>query len=169
VGLWNTGVEPREVAVTSLDGISVTIERLREVELKLAELYLLCARRWESQRLFWEGIANDERQHAAYLSTMRELVESAPGDYCVGRPFNPAAIQTMLGYFDSVARKIDEGSMGLATVANVARDIEHSLLESKYVELVRTKDPRYLTLVQQIDRDTARHRNLMDERTKGPS
>jgi hypothetical protein len=154
--------------VINLEGITATIVLLREAELKVAQIYMLCAKRWPEDRLFWESIANDEHQHAAHLATMKELVESSPSDYSPGRPFNAPTIRTLLGYFDSTIRKLKEGTMDASTAANVARDIEHSLLEAKYAELVRTQNPQYLALVEQIERDTFRHRERMTQRVGEP-
>lgn len=152
----------------NLDGVIATIELLQEAELKVAQIYVQCARQWPEQAPFWKSVANDERQHAAYLATMKELIESAPSEYSPGRSFNVTAIRTLLGYFDTVLHKLEEGSMDASTAAGVARDIEHSLLEAKYCQLVRTQSPRYLALVQQIEQDTLRHQGLMDQRVQKP-
>jgi hypothetical protein len=46
-------------------------------------------------------------------------------------------------------------------VLHICRDIENSILDSRYVEVVKSDDVEFNTLVSQIVSETAEHRNLI--------
>ncbi len=152
----------------SMTGITTTIAVLIEAELRLAELYTVCARKFPEDRIFWETIANDERQHAAYLVTMQAHVAAQPSAFAPGRPLNASAIRTTIAYYESLIGKLESGALDAQTMYNVARDIERSVLETKYPELVRTQHHDYLALVARIARDTERHRELFQLKSGQP-
>jgi hypothetical protein len=48
----------------------------------------------------------------------------------------------------------------------VARDLEASLIEKAYHEIVKTKDLTYLNLVRQIVAETYRHRSAIEQKIR---
>jgi hypothetical protein len=48
----------------------------------------------------------------------------------------------------------------------VARDIEESILESKYMEIIRTNEPEFQTLMKQILLDTVTHKEWLNEKMR---
>jgi len=152
----------------SMTGTAATITLLIEAESRLAELYTVCARKFPDDRLFWEAIANDEHQHAAYLLSMRGHVEASPEAFEPKAPPSDSSIRTTVAYYQSLIGKVQSGALDADSMHNVARDIERALLETKFSELVHTQHHDYLALVARLERDTERHRDLFRAKSTRP-
>ena len=48
----------------------------------------------------------------------------------------------------------------------IARDIENSLIENKFYELVRSKNEEFLKLIKEIKQQTMVHKSQLEERLK---
>jgi hypothetical protein len=82
----------------------------------------------------------------------------------LGRPFNPIAINTAMAGLKDIARRLTSEAFSLEKILFTVRDIEQSVLESHYAEIVKTADPEYQTMMNGILSDTSVHKKIIQER-----
>ncbi len=152
--------------MAGIEELRTTLGALEGIELKMAELYGLCAALWPADVIFWATLETDERRHASQLARIATLVETQPSQFQAGRPFKASAISTMVTYVDSLLHKLKRREMDQATLLNIARDLEKSLIESRYAEVVRTQNAEVLGMLQQIHQDTTHHHDRIDSQAR---
>ncbi len=62
--------------------------------------------------------------------------------------------------------KVRQGNISEKRILAIALDIERSLLERKYSELVKTDDIEYQTISKSIDTETQIHRDRIEKKLK---
>lgn len=150
---------------------SVSLHNLLEVmkmmavnEQLIADFYRTCAEIWEEDRAFWSAIVADEEKHAKNIEKMAQIIALKPGIFEIGRPFNKIAIQTIMTGIEGQHKRLKEGLIPRDRLMVVARDIEASLIERHYNEVVRTTDAEYIKLMNEITRETIDHKNVIEQR-----
>ena len=77
------------------------------------------------------------------------------------------AIKTFISYVQTTTQRVQTGQFpkpDVPRILAIARDMEQSILESKYVEIVKTSDVEYQTIVRKILSDTAAHKKGIEAR-----
>jgi ferritin len=147
-----------------LNKVISTLEAMKNYELKLADFYSSCAKIWKEGETFWRALADAEVKHAENIEQMKHIIEQRPERFEIGRPFNHVAINTALSYIEEYSKKIAEKTCPLDKVLFAFRDIEKSILESYYVEIVKTKDIEYQTLMKDILSQTLEHKKVIEKK-----
>jgi hypothetical protein len=150
------------MSIRDLAGLQKTLKAMEDAELAAARMYAQCAVLWPSERSFWAGLVRDEQHHAAQLAKILALVAQHPDDFTAGRPFNEAGMQAFAQYVDSIYGRLRGNRLDKAAFLALANDIENSMLESKYMEVVGTKNPQATQYVQAIQKDTTRHKKSLE-------
>ncbi len=147
---------PADVASTL-----VVLKTLAKLELAVAQFYAACAKAYPEDRQLWEGLVDDEQLHAAHLERMGQILVERPADFQPKRSFNVAAVQTFIAYAGSATqrvRSLTKPKTEYPQILALAQDMERSILESKYGEIVKGTHPEYQALVGELVTDTAAHR-----------
>ncbi|MFH1367894.1 MAG: hypothetical protein ABII64_02080 [Elusimicrobiota bacterium] len=153
-----------EMGSMDLKNILATLQAMAEGEIAVCNLYRACAERWPEDRDILDTLIDDELKHSAYLKKIYEMVEKNPGKYEVGRSFNPVGVRTFISYVNQNTAKVKNGGLPRERMMNIALDIENSLLEQKFSELLKTGDIEFATLAKEIDSETLNHRKKIQER-----
>jgi rubrerythrin len=154
---------PKEVAMTPAV-VASTLEVLKvlaKLELAVAHFYAACAKAYPEDCTLWEGLGDEEQLHAAHLERMGQILAERPAEFERNRSFSVAAVQTFIAYADSATQRIRSLPIPKAEypqILAVAQDIEKSILESKYGEVVKGTNPEFRSLVTELVTDTAAHR-----------
>ncbi len=149
-----------------LQNLLDVMKLMAATEQLIAEFYRTCADVWEEDRDFWLATVAEEEKHAANIEKMARIVAARPERFEIGRPFNPMAIRTIMAGVEGHLRRLKEGQITRDRLMIVARDIEASLMEKSYGEIVRTTDVEYLDLVREILEDTDRHKQSIERRCR---
>jgi rubrerythrin len=136
--------------ITDIDKITKVLESMMQYELALSDLYAQCADIWKEDKAFWESLAHAEMRHAENIQKMKEIIKNKQNNFEVGRPFNLVALHTALAGLNDNIKKVKEGALSCEKLLVLARDIEQSVLESHYAEIVKTTDLEYQTLMKNI-------------------
>jgi len=158
--------------VADVDKITNVLEIMKVYELALADFYKQCSDTWEQDQAFWEGLAHAEVRHAENIQRMIELIANKPGSFNVGRPFNLVALRTALAGVNDNRKRMKDRLISREKLMILARDIEQSVLESNYAEIVKTADLEYQTLMKDILLQTRDHKMMMQKKIndiKSPS
>jgi len=152
---------------TSLDQALEVMKILVQAEYAVEELYRFCAAEWEEDQRFWLRMASEEEKHAHNIEKMIAIVSKKPDLFATGRSFNAAAINTFLDHIRSSMNRVKTQDITKQNMLFIARDIENSLIESKYSEIMKTNDIEFLSFAREIDSDTLAHKTLIEAKIAG--
>ena len=153
--------------VTDVDHMLHVMKTLAEAELAVAMLYKECAFVWKEEQNFWMQLASDEKKHAKNIERMAQIFSRKTERFESGRPLNIVAIHTFIKGIKANITRLKGESMSELNMLFIARDIERALIESKYAEILKSSDPGFNNLVEEIDLDTVRHKYLLDNKIAG--
>ena len=129
------------------------------LEEAFAELYQECSEKFPEDNKFWLAICQQEKLHAMFIRKLAELVSSHPHEFKFGRGFNSAAIKTIMSNVKNSTDQVRKGQLDKKRALFIARDIENSVLEAKYHEIVSTDNLEFRKTIDLIAKDTLTHRN----------
>jgi hypothetical protein len=148
---------------TNLAGI---LKNLADFELAAAELYRTCSQVWDLDKEFWVAMQQAEMKHSKNIHRMADIVCSKPGDFTPGRVFTPAAVQTSIAGIKGNIQRLAKREIARRNMFFIARDLEQSMLEKNYAEIVKTNDAEYQLLVSEVLSDTVSHREQLNKRIR---
>lgn len=152
------------MTVVDIEKITKVLESMIQYELIMSDLYKQCADTWTEDQAFWQNLARAELQHAEYIQRMREIIVKKQETFEVGRLFNPIAVNTAMTGIKDYINKLTSGTFSYERMLMIARDIEQSILESHYSEIVKTADLEYQTLMNAILSQTFEHKKIIQEK-----
>ena len=144
----------------TLENVIQVMQDMVTLELALAELYLACSEQFPEDKAFWLAIRRQEELHATLLGQLADLIAAHPADFEFGRPFNSVAIKTTLDNVKNYTESVRNGLLERKRALFMARDIENSVLEAKYGEIVSTRNIEYNKIINLINKDTLTHRDV---------
>ncbi len=139
------------------------LETMTALEHAMADFYGACGGTWPEDLPFWSNLAEAELQHAEYIKIMATRLQANPKIFEIARPFSLPAIYTVIAGIEGNLLKLGKGELGRKQVLFLARDMEMSLLESKYRDILKTTDHTYMKMIGEITQETAsHHRQIMN-------
>jgi len=147
-----------------LGEIKEVLTVMAEVEMTLARFYKTCGEIWPEDRAFWAHLVEQETQHARNILRMGKIIAQKTRLFEVHRPFNSAAMKTVLSGICANIERAKKGEFSRQRVLAIANDLEKSLIEAKYSEVFKTTDVEYQNLVNQIVKDTKNHQQIIARR-----
>ena len=144
---------------TVLDVLPVMHEMTR-LERALAELYRACSERFPGDTDFWAAIEQQEEIHAQIIERLAGVIAAHPDQFRVGRPFRSTAVRTIISGVAAYTDQVRRGQLPKQRALFVARDIENSLLEASYCDIVSTDNVEFRQAMDLIAKDTLAHKNL---------
>lgn len=132
------------------------------LEEALAALYLACSQRYPEDSKFWLVICHQEEAHARYITELADLAASHPTEFKLGRQFNAVAVRNITSRVLDFADQVRNGQVDRKRAFFMARDIEGSVLEARYHEIVTTDNVEFKKTLERIGRETATHKDLFD-------
>jgi len=142
------------------------LKSLADFELATAELYGTCSRIWDGDKEFWTDMQQAEVKHSRNIKRMTDIVSSKPGDCTPGHVFPPAAVQTSISGIKANIQRLAKREIARKNMLFIARDIEQSMLERNYSEIVKTNDAEFQSLIKEILSDTVSHREQLNKKIK---
>jgi len=153
----------------AVENILEIMRTLSESEWIIGQFYRRCAETWKMDEGFWLKLEGEEIRHAKALEAMADLIRQNPDAFQLNRPFSVTAIKTVI---TGVGQNIDQLNKGLIKRERamvLARDIESSIIEKAYHEIVKTTNPTYLALVRQVVSESYNHRNSIEQKIRETS
>ena len=151
-------------------GTHETLRELERLELALARFYNLCAERTANGPEFWAALARQEDGHAAAVRRMAGILAERPDRFEPNRAFQVPAIQTFIAYVESLVERLRTGDIAQTDqhrLLTLARDLEQSVLEGKWNEIVKTTDTECRALLRGIVTETTEHQARIAARLSG--
>ena len=143
-----------------------TLTALAEFERALAAMYEACGEQWPSERDLFAGLEQAELGHADCVGRIERLLMEHPERFSPNRPLTPEAARCQVDYV--VARTVEfrGGDVALRTALLAMREIERSILESRFYEIVTTDDPEYRELTHRLRVETRSHVEAIEGRLR---
>jgi hypothetical protein len=150
-----------------IEKLNKTMDSMAEYEMLLSDLYHKCAEAWPKDREFWLDIAGQEDHHAENIRKMQEIINQKLSHFEADRPLNPIAINTAIAYIKDIIKRLTAGQYSYERILNITLDIEKSVLETHYSEIVKTDDVEYQTLMKSILEETHAHKSKIQQKLTG--
>jgi hypothetical protein len=144
----------------TLQDVGPVMNDMVSLELALAAFYELCGERFPERRSFWGAIQLQEEQHAKAIRQLAELVAVHPQEFRCGRPFQSAAIKTIIAGVEGHAAHVRRGQVAPQRALFIAKDIENSVVEANYPDIVSTENAEFRETMARIAEDTRAHKRL---------
>ncbi len=151
---------------SDVESIVTVLKNMARLELAIGRFYSVCAECMDEDRDFWLDIVRQEESHAKTLYKMYTIIIARPERFEKGRPFNPTAITTFTSSIEAKIESLRKGCIPKKNIYIYARDIENSLLEDRFFEIVKTDDVEYQTLAKSIVSETSGHKALIQEKIR---
>ena len=145
---------------TMLDALKV----MKEFEWSVAELYRTCNSLWPEDDPLWKNLEQEEIRHAESVEKMISILSERPDSFEPNRVFKPAAIRTSIAGIQGDIQRLKKREIPKIKLLFIARDLEQSAIESKYFEIVKSRDVEFQSLVEQLRIDTTTHRDALNKK-----
>ncbi len=152
------------INAADIEQLNKVLDSMIQYELVLRDFYNRCAELWAGDQTFWHNLAKAEVNHAEYIKKMKEIITNKQELFQAGRPFNPVTLNTAMAWIKDNASHLTASGSSYDKMLIMARDIENSILESRYAEIVKTADIEYQTLLKNIMAQTQEHRKIIQEK-----
>lgn len=152
------------LGIADIERISRVLDVMGQYERALSDFYRRCADTWTEEQPFWRNLADAESQHAENIQKMLEILQNKQDRFEVGRPFNAIALNTAMAGLKENTSRLTAGAYSCEKMLIMARDIEQSILESNYAEIVKTADLEYQELMKVILSQTREHKKIIQEK-----
>jgi hypothetical protein len=146
------------------DNMLDALKALIRLELKVGELYEACALQWPEDAPFWLGVARQEAGHARAIERMVLLISKNPAHYLPAKTIKIAAVETIIAGIERIIDQVRSGGLLKNKVMAIAVDIENSVMEKKFFEIIKTTDPVFLQLCYEIMAQTREHKQHFEKR-----
>ncbi len=140
-----------------------TLELMARAEETIERLYEACAGLWRENGEFWQGLAGEEKCHAGIIRTMADMLAGNPEHFQAGRPFSASVLKTFISGIEHQIESVKRSAVPELNAMRIALDIEQALIEARYAEVVKTDDRRFQELANDIVRETAVHRRMVEK------
>jgi hypothetical protein len=147
-----------------LDHILEAMDLMAQAEETVQRLYATCTVLWKEDEEFWRELAGEERHHAKHVRSMIAILTANPDRFQPGRPFSALALKTFISGIERDIESVKQFTVPELKALHIARDIEQALIEARFTEVVQTEDKSFRALADEIVRDTAIHRRLVENK-----
>lgn len=147
-----------------LDQVLIVFDKMAELEKTIADLYAAAAQNYPQHAAFWFDMAKDERRHALRMKQIQKILAKSPHEFERGRPLHAARVEFMISNIENSIQRLKDGGFQYRQFLFAALDLEQSILESGYMEIVEAGDLEYQTLMSHVVRETDIHKGqLLDK------
>jgi hypothetical protein len=130
------------------------------LEETMAAFYQACGSLATAEAPSWRELELAERRHMEQVQRLAAMVTERPARFEQNPAFKAAALRSVIAYVDAALARLQSGQAptDLRRLLSLARDLEQSILESRYPEVVKTADLEFQGLARGLVADTAAHK-----------
>jgi len=143
-----------------------TLTALAEFEQALAGMYAACGDVWTEDGPLFAKLEKAEADHAACMRRISRILKRNPERFSAGRPLTAAAARCQIDYVNARTDEFRSGDVARRTALLAMREIERSILETRFHEIVKTDDEDYLRLAGKLHDETQAHVDALEQRLR---
>lgn len=132
------------------------LDEMEAVEFAVADLYRRFAGSFPTDRVFWQGLAQDEDGHAGLVGELRASLLRNGATFEVVRS-NAAVLATFRKGVEFHSLRLQRGEIGRQSALFIARDLEKSLIERSFFSAIRSDKPEFRLVQDRIRGETEGH------------
>ena len=132
------------------------VDRLIEWEELVGDLYKRYAIRFPEQGPAWRQLAREEQTHAGALGAIRKMLDAGHHLEGIGE-FDSEIIDQEVADVRRALKRAEHSELRLDEAVKTARQIESSIIESKFYDVVTCKAPGFARIAERLRDDTMRH------------
>jgi len=132
------------------------LDEMEAVEFAAADLYRRFAGSFPADRVFWQGLAEDEDGHARMVSELRDALRRNGAPFEVVRG-NTAVLATFRRGIEQHQLRLQRGEIGRQSALFIARDLEKTLIERAFFGAIRSDKPEFRRVQDRIRGETEGH------------
>lgn len=132
------------------------LELLAGNEETIGRLYTKYSQRFHEMEDLWNGLADDERNHAIWIRNLKEKTKNRES-YVNPERFKPAAVKTFIAHTEKEIIEASKPGYQLINALSIAFFLEDSLIEKKYFEVISTDSADLKNLLQKLESATRKH------------
>jgi 1,2-phenylacetyl-CoA epoxidase catalytic subunit len=144
---------------------SEILDALREIELIAAELYQKFSHSFREDRVFWESLAQDEENHAAMVTELKNTLFKNGSPFEIGK-INIFVLSTYRQGLTSQIERLQKGQLARRSAFFIARDFEKTLVEHRFYDSIRSENREYQAIQSRIQRETEIHLQKLENYIK---
>ncbi|MCX5776465.1 MAG: hypothetical protein NTX32_02405 [Candidatus Firestonebacteria bacterium] len=148
--------------IPDIKTVTANLQIMSAIELDLSVLYKAFALLFPPERKFWTSIAGDEIIHADNIKRMIALLLGKKLLYKIGNPLNRKALLLLRDNVQLYISDAKEIPLNENEVFSIARGLEESIIETRYLEYITTEDEEYNDFLKLILKETAEHKKLLE-------
>lgn len=137
---------------------------MSDLEFRVSELYAECAGQYAENGQFWSELSRAEIGHGEAIRKMAGLYAEKPDDYRVARPFTAVSINAAIKWAKERLEQLRSDPLPEEKMLFIARDLEASLLESKFTEYLATGNIEFNNFAGSLAKDTQDHQRALTEK-----
>ncbi len=143
------------------DSLSSDIVRyLSMQEETIAALYTAFGVALPDMQRFWQDLFVQEKAHAEVVGKLANLCDSNNVYFNVSK-FNIEAIKTHIAYMQKLTKEVRSCGITPVRALSLAADIENSLLEAEYFQIIQSDRPAILAEIREIQQQTEHHKAMI--------
>jgi hypothetical protein len=147
-----------------IDEVIHTVDALVQVEKTVGEFYGCCSEIFPDESDFWLKLARDEFLHSDVLAKLHALIIRKPHRFMQGNPFPIGALRTFISQVHADREKLMTGALTMHDALVAAYHIERTIIEYKYLEVIKTEKPEYLEALSNLETATFKHREKIKKK-----
>jgi hypothetical protein len=136
---------------------------LIEYEESIAILYHAYAEAFQEEFQFWESLSNEEKVHASLLRVFLNQVTSGSIFRNLGR-FKVDEVRKMIQQNRVRTADAQKQSISLFDALGVALEIEHSIVEAHFYDIVDSDIVGYRKIAKKLLIETIHHRKMIEQK-----
>ena len=132
-------------------------------EEKLEKLYTVLAERFSDDSGFWQGLAQEERQHGAWLRQLKGPLSSGALRFDEAS-LRTRAIQSAIEYIEAMIGAVQRGRYPYVKVLGEIWDFQQNLLESGLFWAIQAPGEKDVPVIEQLAKATEQHRVMLEQK-----
>jgi DNA-directed RNA polymerase alpha subunit len=147
-----------------LTHILKVLDKMAQLEMTISQFYQAAAAAFPEDAAFWQRLSKGEVHHADHMKKIADILKKTPQAFETGRPLNETAIDFFITNVKTSKNKLASGGFNPRQLLFTALDLEQSILESRYMDILKTQNIEYQTLMAEIVQETQTHKgHLLDK------
>jgi len=153
-----------------VEKILEVLKIMKETELWAAKYYdnclLLCP---ENEKDFFSKLTAEENKHFNYLSAITTSFLKNPDHFELNEAFDTVSAKKVISLIKDGIRRIQNWDIKYEELLKIADELESSMIEHDYDKVLNIEQQEHLNLMNEIFKDTLRHRKLIEEKIQKAS
>ena len=141
------------------------LDLLHKIELSVAELYRRFSHSFVEDRVLWESLSRDELSHAALVIELKNTLLKNGSPFELGK-VNLLALNTYRQGIEGQLGRLERGEIRRQNAFFIARDLEKTLIERRFYELIQSESPEYRAIQEKIRKETESHLQKLENYIK---